>query len=351
MSYNDQQEDTRECEAMRKMFVGGLNRDTTEETFFGYFGEFGNMVDKVIIKDPQTKQSRGFGFVTYDQSDCVESVFQSRPHNIDGKTLDVKRAMPRDYNTSTAHAKVTKLFVGGVSPDLTPEELQQYIESRHPTSIGTVDKIDFLKERETNRNKGFGFLECSDTDFADRLTISENQFMLKGRSMSLKKAEPKPDGGGNQGGGGGQGFQNSGGRGAPRGRGGSRGAGGGVARGRGGGRGGRGGGFNQGGNYGQQSNTYNGNGYSTGYPSYGGNTNSGGGGYNNYNQSSYGGQQQQGGGGYGQQQQGGNGYTQDYNSQGGYSNNTQSNYGSYGGTQGGGRGGWSGGNNNRYQPY
>ena len=33
----DTNEDTRECEAMRKMFVGGINRDTADEAFFDYF--------------------------------------------------------------------------------------------------------------------------------------------------------------------------------------------------------------------------------------------------------------------------------------------------------------------------
>merc|ERR1711962_562504 len=284
-------EDTRECEAMRKMFVGGLNRDTSEETFFEYFGQFGNMVDKVIIKDPQSKTSRGFGFTTYDASDAVENVFQNRPHNVDGKTLDVKRAMPREFNTTTAHAKVTKLFVGGVGPELTPEDLQAYIESRHPTSVGTIDKVDFLKDKVTNQNKGFGFLECSSTDFADRLTISEQSFTLKGKTMAIKKAEPK-------GGEGGAGGPDRG-------------------RGRGGGRGGRGG------SYGGQDNGYNNynsngynNEYSTGYPGFGGNN----AGYNNYQQ-----QQQPASGNYG-----------------GYG-------GGYGANQG--QGGWNSGGGNRYQPY
>lgn len=329
-------EDTRECEAMRKMFVGGLNRETTEETFFDHFSQYGNMVDKVIIRDNESKTSRGFGFITYDASDAVESVFQSRPHVIDGKTLDVKRAMPRDYNTSTAHAKVTKLFIGGISPDLLPEDLQQYIEERHPTSIGTVDKIDFLKERETNKNKGFGFLECSDTDFADRLTISEHSFTLKGKTMSLKKAEPKPSEGGGRGGG-------RGGRGGPRG---GSGGGGGFRGGRGGGRGrggsgGRGGGYNNsfgggnnynnGGGYNQQNNGY--SNYSTGYPSYQGSQGGYGGGYNQ-NQTA----------GYSQQS---------YDQSGGYNqaNSYNSGNASYGGgNQGGARGGWGGGNN-RFQPY
>jgi len=300
-------EDTRECEAMRKMFVGGLNRDSTDEAFFDYFGQFGNVVDKVVIKDPQTKTSRGFGFITYDCSDAVEKVFQSRPHTVDNKTLDVKRAMPREFNTTTAHAKVTKLFVGGVGPDLTVEDLQAYIESRHPTSIGTIDKIDFLKDKTTNQNKGFGFLECSSTDFADRLTISEQHFMLKGKKMAIKKAEPK----------GGEGAPAGGDRG--RGRGGFQARGGGGRGGRGGGRGGRGG---YGGDNGYQNNYNNGyqQDYSTGYPSYGGN----GGGYNNFQQP------QPAGGNYG----------------GGYGGGYGANQG-----QGGGRGGYNNGGGNRYQPY
>jgi len=305
-------EDTRECEAMRKMFVGGLNRDTSDEAFFEHFAAFGNMLDKVVIKDPSTRVSRGFGFITYENSDCVENVFQNRPHVLDGKTLDCKRAMPREFNTSTAHSKVTKLFVGGIGPDLAPEDLQEYIESRHPTTCGTIDKIDFMKDKETNKNKGFGFLECSSPELADRLTISENQFTLKGKQMSLKKAEPKGEAGGDRG-------RGRGGRGGFQSRGGGRGRGGG-GRGRGGSFSGRqDNGYNNGGGY-NNSNGGGYNDYSTGYPGFGGNA-----GYNNYQQP------QAAGGNYG----------------GGYG-------GGYGANQGQQQGGWNqnqGGGGNRYQPY
>jgi heterogeneous nuclear ribonucleoprotein A1/A3 len=260
------EDDTREQEAMRKMFVGGLNRSTSDEAFFEYFGQFGTMVDQVVIKDMETKESRGFGFITYDRSDAVESVFQGRPHILDNKTLDVKRAMPREFNTSTSHAKVSKLFVGGIYPELTEEKLKEYIESRHPTSFGCVEKITFLKD-DSGKNKKFGFLECTDTDFADRLTISENQFMIDGRSMHMKKADQKEQGGAG-------GPRRGGGRGAPRGgRGfGPRGAGRGVGRG-GSNRGSfNRGGFNQGANYNYNQNGYQQSGYGdypqTGYPQY-----------------------------------------------------------------------------------
>jgi len=360
-------DDTRESEPMRKMFVGGLSRSTTEASFYDHFVQYGEIIDKVIITDPFTKESRGFGFVTYGVSDSVENAFKGRPHSLDGKQLDVKRAMPREYNTPGAHAKTKKLFVGGFKgSDLTPEELQAYIEERHSVEFGKIEKIDFFKDNATGQTKGFGFLECTDTDFADRLAISENSFKLKGKHMSIKKAEPREGAGGGP-------PPRGGGRGGDRGgRGGDRGG-----RGRGGDRGGRGrggdrGSYNSGygGNRGGYDSSNYGNNYSTSYPSYGQNQGGGGGagGYNNYSDRGYG--SGTGGGGYGAGQS--DGYSQgggNYGSSatgGGYGNGPNSYGGGQGGyttpaysqSRGGGRGGGAprggrGGNTGgqRYQPY
>jgi len=295
-------DDSRQQEAMRKMFIGGLNRDTTEDAFRDFFQQFGSIEDSVIIRDPNSQMSRGFGFVTYENSDSVQEVFKSRPHNLEGKTVDCKRAMPREFNTPSSHSKTTRLFVGGFKGfDLEPAELQEYIESRHPREFGTVEKIDFLKDKESGFNKGFGFIDTSDPDFADRLAISENSFNLKGRKLSIKKAEPKDGSGDGQ----------RGGRGGSR-RGNNRNDG-----------GGRQGGYNQGGNnYNQGGNNY----------SQGGSS---------YNQNSYG--SGGGGGGYNNSYGGGNGYN---NQGGGYGNNTQS-YGS-GGSQYGSGGGQYGSGGGQY---
>jgi len=320
MGYNDeQQQDSRETEAMRKLFIGGINRATQEDAFANHFSQFGQIVDKVIMIDPNTQESRGFGFITYASSEHVEAAFRARPHNLDGKTLDIKRAMPREFNTPGAHAKTKKLFIGGIGPDLTEDELRGYIESRHPTNIGRLETISIMKDRDTGKNKGFGFLECSDNDFADRLAISESECFIQGKKMNIKKAEPK-EGEEDGSGGGGRG----GGRGGMRGGRGGRGASGadrggrGSFRGRGGGRGG----YNNSAsndNYGNnQSN------YSTAYP-----------------------MQQQQQGGYSQGQGGyGGGYAQD---QGGYGGGYGANSGGYGQAPAAGGGGGGGYQSGGYQ--
>lgn len=40
-------------------------------------------------------RSRGFGFVAFDQSSCVDQLQQERPHHLDGKDVDTKRVVPK----------------------------------------------------------------------------------------------------------------------------------------------------------------------------------------------------------------------------------------------------------------
>lgn len=43
-------------------------------------------------------RSRGFGFITYAKSEMVDEAMKHRPHKIDGRKVDSKRAVPRDVS-------------------------------------------------------------------------------------------------------------------------------------------------------------------------------------------------------------------------------------------------------------
>ncbi|XP_006302405.2 RNA-binding protein 1 [Capsella rubella] len=80
----------------KKIFVGGLSSNTTEEEFRSYFERFGRTTDVVVMHDGVTNRPRGFGFVTYDSENSVEVVMQSSFHELSDKRVEVKRAIPKE---------------------------------------------------------------------------------------------------------------------------------------------------------------------------------------------------------------------------------------------------------------
>ncbi|PWA93321.1 G-protein beta WD-40 repeat-containing protein [Artemisia annua] len=82
----------------KKIFVGGLLAETTEKDFKDYFEKFGKVIDVVVMHDNITRRPRGFGFITFDAEDSVEEVMQKSFHELGGKLVEVKKAIPKDDN-------------------------------------------------------------------------------------------------------------------------------------------------------------------------------------------------------------------------------------------------------------
>ncbi|MDX1407613.1 MAG: RNA-binding protein [Saprospiraceae bacterium] len=66
--------------------------------------------------------------------------------------------------------------------------------------FGTVDSVKIITDKFTGKSKGFGFVEMADEE-AGRNAINElNDTVLDGRTIVVKKAEPRENRGGNRGG-------------------------------------------------------------------------------------------------------------------------------------------------------
>ena len=72
-----------------------------------------------------------------------------------------RRAPPRAANPS-------KTFLGGLNYDTTEEGLRQYFESKY----GHVADAHVVRERDTQRSRGFGFVTFSDPDVARAVQAS-----------------------------------------------------------------------------------------------------------------------------------------------------------------------------------
>ncbi|XP_032281024.1 heterogeneous nuclear ribonucleoprotein A0 [Phoca vitulina] len=287
-----------------KLFIGGLNVQTSESGLRGHFEAFGTLTDCVVVVNPQTKRSRCFGFVTYSNVEEADAAMAASPHAVDGNTVELKRAVSREDSARPgAHAKVKKLFVGGLKGDVAEGDLIE-----HFSQFGTVEKAEIIADKQSGKKRGFGFVYFQNHDAADKAAVVKFH-PIQGHRVEVKKAVPKEDI--HSGGGGGGSRSSRGGRGG---------------RGRGGGRDqnglskGGGGGYNSYGGYG------------------GGGGGGGGGGYNAY------------GGGGGGSSYGGSDYGNGFGGFGSYTQH-QSSYGPMKGGGGGGGGGSSWGGRSNSGPY
>lgn len=99
-----------------------------------------------------------------------------------------------------------KLYVGNLSYDVGEDELSQVF-----TQCGQVSEARIIKDRDSGRSKGFGFIQMEDDSEADQAIQRMNGFDLKGRPLVVDEAKDKPSGG--RGGGGNRGGGYGGGRG------------------------------------------------------------------------------------------------------------------------------------------
>ncbi|KAK6639253.1 hypothetical protein RUM43_007524 [Polyplax serrata] len=163
------------------MFIGGLDYSTTDEGLKQFYEKWGTVVDVVVMKEPKTRRSRGFGFITYSKAEMVDRAMNNRPHKIDGRQVEPKRAVPRDL-CSKGEANVRKLFIGGIGKAVTKEDLAEYFGK-----YGTLTDCAIVVTKDTGEPRGFGFVEYEDVDSADKVILIRDH-EVKGRRVEIKKA-------------------------------------------------------------------------------------------------------------------------------------------------------------------
>lgn len=98
------------------------------------------------------------------------------------------------------------IYVGSLHYDLSEDELKEIFES-----YGEVNSVRIITDKFTGRSKGFGFVEMTDSEAANKAIQELNESEVKGRTIRVNESIERKDrgdrrggfGGGNRGGGGG----------------------------------------------------------------------------------------------------------------------------------------------------
>lgn len=84
-----------------KLYVGNLSFHTTEASLRTAFEPFGSLTDVHVATDRVSGRARGFGFVTFSTADEAKAAIDGmNGHDLDGRTLTVNEARPRDTSSS-----------------------------------------------------------------------------------------------------------------------------------------------------------------------------------------------------------------------------------------------------------
>jgi len=93
---------------------------------------------------------------------------------------------------------MVNIFVGNLSYSSTEDSVRSLFEQ-----FGTVERVSIVTDRETGQAKGFGFVEMSGADEAQRAIDNLNGRELNGRALTINEARPKAERSFGGGGGGG----------------------------------------------------------------------------------------------------------------------------------------------------
>jgi RNA recognition motif-containing protein len=90
-----------------------------------------------------------------------------------------------------------KLYVGNLSYNVTSTSLEEMF-----TPFGTVRSAEVIQDRDTQRSKGFGFVEMEDDNAAREAIAGLNEKEHDGRPLTVNEAKPRESRGGSYSGGG-----------------------------------------------------------------------------------------------------------------------------------------------------
>nr|CAD7269042.1 unnamed protein product [Timema shepardi]CAD7580403.1 unnamed protein product [Timema californicum] len=176
----------------RKLFVGGLGRQTTERELQDYFSKFGPVESVTVKIDQYTGQSRGFAFIVFMNSKSIDKLLETPEHYINKRKIDPKRV--------TKKSQQGKIFVGGLDPELTDDDIKAYF-----SQYGTIVEVQTPFDKMKNQRKGFCFVTFDAKEVVYELLKNPKQY-INGKEVDVKKVKVNPEAMGAGGRGGSRGF-------------------------------------------------------------------------------------------------------------------------------------------------
>ena len=114
----------------------------------------------------------------------VEAVLKASHKHI-GIKVECRLAYPKERKGG----KFWKLFIGGLAPEVTQSEFDQYF-SRY----GNIEDSVVMREKATGKARGFGFVTFSSERSVESVIRGYDNHSIRGQWIECKLAKPKEEG-------------------------------------------------------------------------------------------------------------------------------------------------------------
>ncbi|KAI1739985.1 hypothetical protein F4680DRAFT_420878 [Xylaria scruposa] len=189
----------------RSLFVRGLAPHTTTDTLTDFFSQHFPVKHATVVIDPQTKSSRGYGFVTFtDGEDTQAAKEQLQGHKVDGRpiALDIAESRHRQPGAGADDAALKKedrraaLAEARKAPKLIIRNLPWSIKHSDQLaalfrSYGLVKYADVPQHK--GKLSGFGFVTMRGRKNAEAAIEGVNGKVVDGRTVSVDWAVSKDE--------------------------------------------------------------------------------------------------------------------------------------------------------------
>lgn len=148
------------------------------------------VVNVKVIRNKQTGQSEGYGFVEFQSRAAAEKVLQSYNGSLMPNTEQPFRLNWATFSSGDRRPETgsdLSIFVGDLAPDVTDAMLQETFSSKYPSVKGAKVIID----SNTGRSKGYGFVRFGDENERSRAMTEMNGVYCSSRPMRIDVATPK----------------------------------------------------------------------------------------------------------------------------------------------------------------
>ncbi|RZC62914.1 hypothetical protein C5167_024676 [Papaver somniferum] len=185
-----QQSQQGSSEENRTIWVGDLHYWMEENYLHSCFAHTGEVASIKVIRNKQTGQSEGYGFVEFCTRAAAEKVLQTYNGSAMPNAEQPFRLNWASFSMGDKRSDVgsdRSIFVGDLASDVTDTILQETFASRYPSVKGAKVVID----ANTERSKGYGFVRFGDDNERTQAITEMNGVYCSSRPMRVGVATPR----------------------------------------------------------------------------------------------------------------------------------------------------------------